>query len=219
MIIMRNPWIMSHCQLKKVILNLELLRSAGVPQANTSKLLTPQPITFTGDADRFKEIVEKVKEMGFDPWKITFLIAIHGFASMSEANWIKKLDVYKRWGWSEDQIQSAFRKSPRCMMTYEKKIMAVMNFLVNDMGCDSSSIADSPKVLDCSLKERSLPRCSVIRILLFRGLIKDILSLRSLSVMANKSFLDKFVHDYELEVPELMKVFLGQLSYQDLVRN
>lgn len=35
-------------------------------------------------AERFIKIVEKAKEMGFDPSKITFLNAIHGLASMAE---------------------------------------------------------------------------------------------------------------------------------------
>ncbi|RZC76793.1 hypothetical protein C5167_000918 [Papaver somniferum] len=102
-----------------------------------------------------------------------------------------------------------FRKNPQFMMVSEKKIMAIMNFLVNEMGYDSSIVAEYPKVFNHRLKERIIPRCSVIRILVFRGLIKENISIGTFSTMVDKSFLEKFVIKYEQEVPELMKIFQG----------
>ncbi|RZC76219.1 hypothetical protein C5167_000315 [Papaver somniferum] len=189
------------------MVNLEVLRSEGVPEANISKYLVRQPRVFIGDADKFRKIVEKTKDLGFDPLNTTFLVAIHGLASMTESNWRRKMDVYKRWGWSEDQILSAFRKNPRCMTVSEEKIMAVMSILVNEMGYDSSSAAECPLIFDCSLKERIIPRCSVIKILVSKGLIKEMISLSSLSTMVDKAFLERFVKMYGKEVPELMNVF------------
>ncbi|XP_026424007.1 uncharacterized protein LOC113320297 [Papaver somniferum] len=215
----RNSWILSRKQVKRLMVNLELLRTEGVPVTNISKWLIQQPVAFTGDVDSFKKIVQKVKEMGFDPSRTTFLKAIHGLASMTEANWIKKMDVYKRWGWSEDQIQLAFRKDPGCMMASEKKIMAVMDFVVNEMGHDSSSVAETPLLISCSLKGRIIPRCSVIKILVSKGLIKEIISLSSILTMVDMIFLEKFVKKNAQEVPELMEVFQGQLDYQNLIQN
>ncbi|XP_026418664.1 uncharacterized protein LOC113314112 isoform X2 [Papaver somniferum] len=144
---------------------------------------------------------------------------IIGLASMNEANWKNKMDVYKRWGWSENHIQTAFRKYPGCMSASEKKIMAIMNFLVNEMGYESLSIAEYPTVINCSLKTRIIPRCYVMRILVSRGLIKEKIPISTMSTMLDESFLKKFVIKYEQEVPELMKVYRGQLNYQELLQN
>ncbi|RZC76228.1 hypothetical protein C5167_000539 [Papaver somniferum] len=95
-------------------------------------------------------------------------------------------------------------------MASEKKIMAVMSFLVNEMGYDSSSAAECPLVIDCSLKWRIIPRCSVIKILVSKGLIKELIPLRALSTMVDEAFLEKFVFKYEQQVPGLMKIFKGQ---------
>ncbi|XP_026416103.1 uncharacterized protein LOC113311485 [Papaver somniferum] len=138
--IKRNHWILSANRVKRVMVNLELLRNQGVPETKISDYLIRHPRVFTADADKFRKIVEKTKEMGFNPFNTIFLVAIHGLTSMTEANWREKKDVYKRWGWSEDQLQLAFRKNPRCMTASEKKIMEVMNFLVNEMGYDSSRV-------------------------------------------------------------------------------
>ncbi|RZC82156.1 hypothetical protein C5167_044939 [Papaver somniferum] len=129
------------------------------------------------------------------------------------------MDVYKRWGWSGDQIQSAFRKNPRCMTVSEEKIMAVMSFLVNEIGYDSSSPAECPLIFYCSLKDRIIPRCSVIKILVSKGLIKEMIPLCSISTIVDKAFLERFVQMYGQEVPELMKVFQGHRNYQDLLQN
>ncbi|XP_026421429.1 uncharacterized protein LOC113317520 [Papaver somniferum] len=212
-----TSWILGIYQLKKLMVNIELLRCEGVPPSNICKSLIRKPSGFIGDADKFKEIVEKVKRMGFNPLRTTFTIAIEGLVSMSEATWKMKLDAYKSWGWSEDQIQTAFRKGPHCMMASENKITAIMDFLVNEMGYDSSSIAETPVIFNNSLKERIIPRCSVIRILVSKGLIEGTIPLNVLSVMTDKSFSEKFVKPYEQEAPALMKVFQGQLSYQELL--
>ncbi|RZC82204.1 hypothetical protein C5167_044992 [Papaver somniferum] len=210
-IINRCPWILTACQLKRVMVNVERLRNEGVPQANISTYLIHQPRAYMENVNRFKEIVEKVKEMGFNHLQTSFLKAIDGLISISEANWRKKMDVYKRWGWSEDHFHSAFRRCPYCMKSSEKKITAVMNFLVNEMGYDSASIAQYPVVINCSLTERIIPRCSVSRILVSKGLIKKMISINVLSKMVDECFLEKFVMTYEQEVPELMKVDLVKL--------
>ncbi|XP_026416101.1 uncharacterized protein LOC113311483 [Papaver somniferum] len=132
--IKRNYWILGTNLVKRLMVNLELLRKEGVPATNVSKYLIQNPRTFAADADIFKEIVEKVKDMGFNHLQTRFLKAIVVFTKISEVNWSNKMDVYKRWGWSENQIQAAFRRPPGCMTASEKKIMAVMNFPVNEMG-------------------------------------------------------------------------------------
>ncbi|RZC82160.1 hypothetical protein C5167_044959 [Papaver somniferum] len=192
------------------MVNVELFRNEGVPEANISEYLILHPKSFT--ANRFVEILRKVKGMGFDHLESTFLKAVHMLTIMSEASWRNKMDVYKTCGgWTEDQIQSALRKDPGCMKASEKKIMAVMDFLVNEMSYDSSIVAENPIVFCCSLEDKIIPRCSVIRVLVSRGLIKENISLGTLATLVDESFLEKFVTKYEQEVPGLMKrIGLGQ---------
>ncbi|OVA02265.1 Mitochodrial transcription termination factor-related [Macleaya cordata] len=52
---------------KVLIPNISILQVHGVPDSNISKLLTTQPRTLTKNSDRFKEIVEMVKKIGFNP--------------------------------------------------------------------------------------------------------------------------------------------------------
>ncbi|RZC93896.1 hypothetical protein C5167_016590 [Papaver somniferum] len=79
------------------------------------------------------------------------------------------------------KIRTAFRKARHCMMASEKKITTIMDFLVNEMDYNSSTIAETPVIFNNSLKERII-------------------------LMTDKSFWNKLVKPYEQEAPALMKV-------------
>ena len=77
---------------------------------------------------------------------------------MSKSTWERKVDVYKRWGWSENEIFGAFGQIPWCMTVSEDKIKAIMDFVVNILGCESSVIAKSPILISMGLEKRIIPR-------------------------------------------------------------
>lgn len=60
------------------------------------------------------------------------------------------------------------------MLTSEAKIMAVMDFLVHEMGFEPSLIVKRPVVLGLSLKKRIVPRGTFVLDLLSRGLVKKL---------------------------------------------
>ncbi|XP_026416129.1 uncharacterized protein LOC113311511 [Papaver somniferum] len=59
-VISRNSWLVETNQVKRVMVNLELLRKEGVPETNFLKFLIHHPRTYAENANRFKEIVQKV---------------------------------------------------------------------------------------------------------------------------------------------------------------
>ncbi|OVA10038.1 Mitochodrial transcription termination factor-related [Macleaya cordata] len=199
---------------KYLVPNIEYLRDQGLPDSNITTLLITQPRSFLMNASRFKVIIEEIKGMGLDPSKTAFVQAIQALTSMSKSTWEAKLNVYRRWGWSEDEIRTAFRKQPICMIISEKNIMAGMDFFVNQMGYNPSLMAKHPIVLMYSLEKRIIPRFSVIRILVSKGLVKKDFYITSVLVKAEKFFLEKYVIKYEEEVPELLKWREGSLHIE-----
>ncbi|CAL5395651.1 unnamed protein product [Camellia sinensis] len=191
------------------------MRQHGVPESKVVFLLTTQPRSFIMKPDEFKKIIYEVKEMGFDPSRKHFVLAVHALTSMSKSTWQRKVEVYGKWGWSEEQTILAFGKNPWCMMASEEKIMAVMNFYVNTMGWESSRIARRPKWISLSLEKRIIPRCSVVQVLLSKGLIdKKRLSLATLLESTESLFLEKFVIQYNEQAPQLLKLYQEKFSLQ-----
>ncbi|KAK4586955.1 hypothetical protein RGQ29_023907 [Quercus rubra] len=116
-----------------VVPNINTLRESGMPESIIISILQKQPRAFRVNPVQFRETVEKVKEMGFNPSTMKFAKAVYAVRSMSKSTWERKLNVYKKWGWTEDEVSMAFRNQPWCMTVSEEKLTRVMDFLVNKM--------------------------------------------------------------------------------------
>ena len=192
--------------------NINALQESGVPKSNIAALLSLQPRAFMVRPNHFREILEEVKKMGFDPSKTRFPTAVQAMTGMSKSTWERKIDAYKRWGWSEEDIWLAFTKSPWCMIYSEDKIMATMDFFVNKMGRESSLIANRPFLIGLSLEKRIIPRYSVVQVLLSKGLIDKDISLVVLFESTEKMFLEKFVNGYKEEAPQLLNLYQEKVN-------
>ncbi|RXI05202.1 hypothetical protein DVH24_006459 [Malus domestica] len=212
-----GSWIFTEGHSKKVAPNIEVLRDSGIPQSCISVLLAYHPKVFMRKPKELGELVDEVKQMGFNMQKSNSVIAIYALCGNNRSVWNRSRQLYKRWGWSEDDALSAFRRNPRCMTMSENKLMLAMDFLVNEMGWSSKMIAKRPLVLSYSLEKRLVPRCSVAKVLLLKGLIKGIenVSLSSLLEPVEKCFLERFVARYINEVPQLLSVYQGKVGIQD----
>ncbi|XP_059654580.1 uncharacterized protein LOC132301334 [Cornus florida] len=200
------------CSLLDAAPNIEVLRESGVPESNVVALFMSQPRAFVCSTDRSKEIVEEAKKMGFNPENVTFALAVNALRAMSKSTWEKKVEVYKKWGLSEEEILVAFKKTPWCMVVSEEKIMAIMDFFVNKMGLESSIVVRYPGLITQSLKRKIIPRCLVYEILLSKGLIKKDFGLNLMFVSTESYFLQKYVKKYEEEAPELLKLYQEKLN-------
>ncbi|KAM1248704.1 hypothetical protein ACFX2G_032142 [Malus domestica] len=217
-VLKRQSWIFLENHSKKVVPNIGLLRELGMPQSCITLLLAHNTHVLMCKHEQFGALVGEVKEMGFDPKKSTFVTAMRALCGKSSRSiWNRNREIYRRsWGWSEDDVASAFRKNPQCMILSEKKIMQVMDFLVNKMGWSSRLIATCPVVLCFSLEKRIIPRCLVVKVLLMKGLVDEDLSLAYVLLPAEIKFLERFVTRYTDQVPQLSSVYDGKLDIKDV---
>jgi mTERF domain-containing protein len=209
-------WGLSQDVQKNLAPNLTLLREIGVPQSSISLFLSYYPSTAFIKHTKFDELVEEVKNLGFDPIKSVFVHAIHVLASHRKVNWEHKIEVYQRWGWSKDETLFAFKKHPGCMTIAEENITKTMDFLVNRMGWPSEYVSRNPIVLLFSLEKRIIPRCSVFQILLSKALIKKDLALCTILQPKDKYFLENYVTKFQQNIPQLLEVYQGKSDLSDL---
>ncbi|XP_024171981.1 uncharacterized protein LOC112177985 [Rosa chinensis] len=211
----RNSWIFGANLSKNVIPNIGLLKELGMPDSCIASLVTYHAEIVMRKPEAFSELVSEVKEIGFDLEKMFFVQALH--AMYWKQTWKRSESAYRSWGWSHEDILCAFRVCPLCMTKSEKKIMGTMDFLVNKMGWQSQTIAKIPYVFMYSLEKRIIPRCSVVRALLLKGLIEEKkLSLTAVFMKPENYFLNKFVTCYLDQVPQLLDVYHGKVDAQDV---
>ncbi|XP_071900896.1 uncharacterized protein [Coffea arabica] len=203
--------------IKNLTSNIAMLRELGVPEKHIRMSLAHFSLAMMQDNDQFAEALSQVEEMGFDPSKSMFMIALLARSGKgNRSRWARNYEIYSSWGWSEDEIRSAYRGQPFCMLVSEKKLTKLMDFMVNKMGWNSQVVARYPHLVTLSVEKRIIPRGSVIHLLHSKGLIKKNLSLYSIFSVREKNFLRNFVTLYEEQVPELRGVYQGKIGILDV---
>ncbi|XXG44385.1 hypothetical protein AAC387_Pa01g4206 [Persea americana] len=194
----------------KLVPNLSILRNHGIPESRILWLITTHPRTLARMPDQFSEVVKTVEGFGFDRLSSAFVIAVRVMSVLSRSTWERKLEVYRRVGWSEDEILTAFKKQPWCMILSEKKIKRTVEFLVKELGIKASDICQCPNILLLSFEMRIVPRCAVMQVLVSRNLIRKDFCLSSVMSCNELDFLRKFVTKYQEEAPEALMAYQGR---------
>ncbi|KAL3644803.1 hypothetical protein CASFOL_009983 [Castilleja foliolosa] len=208
---MRSPRFFGRCCSERISSNIAILRERGVPQSTIVSFAVQHPCLLVDVKERLASYVDRAVEMGFDVSKCAFILAVRLFFELTESTLKHKMEVYRRCGWTESDINSAFLKHPLCMSLSEKKITANMDFLVNTLGYKPAAIAQHPVLLSLSLEKRIKSRCLVARALNDKGL-KKMASMTTMLKMPEEKFLNQYIVKYENDMPELLDIYLGKLK-------
>jgi mTERF domain-containing protein len=184
--------------------NVQFLLQNGVPQSKVAILFKDWYYILTQDPPIFQKVVMELKGWGFDP-KTTFFITALCAKSLT-SDWQRKVGMYKKWGWSKEDIVSAFLKYPWCMLASLEKIEAVMGFFVKEIGWESTLLAKDPILITLSLERRIVPRAFVLKFLESKGLIEDAKLAEPFEV-TEKEFLKNFVDCFKEEASQLLKLY------------
>ncbi|KAK1277827.1 hypothetical protein QJS04_geneDACA003678 [Acorus gramineus] len=205
----RSAYTVRPSRLKRLVPNISSLRDHGVPNSYVSKFIIKQPDMFTMvDPDRFRTSVVAVHGMGFNPLSTRFVEAVRAML-MSKSGWDEKYELYRSLGWSDGDFMSAFRMFPQWMFSSEKKVNRVFEFFVGELGWEPPSLSRCPVLITLSLEKRVIPRCSVLEVLLSKGLIEKDMKWSTALKLTEKQFLERFVTKYEEEAAELMRAYHG----------
>ncbi|CAN6971321.1 unnamed protein product [Brassica rapa subsp. trilocularis] len=107
--------------LENKIRNVTALRELGVPQRSLFHLLVSRYQPVCGK-ERFQESLKKVVEKGFDPTTSKFVQALHVVYQLSDRTVEEKVDVYKRLGFSVEDVWDMFKKWPNSLKFSGKKV-------------------------------------------------------------------------------------------------
>ncbi|KAL4197619.1 hypothetical protein AMTRI_Chr04g189230 [Amborella trichopoda] len=80
-----------------------------------------RPHIFNWKLSRLKEITEKVKELGIESLFKMYSHAVGFMSAMSKETWQRKFVFLKNFGWSEEDICTAFQKMPVISFLYQKR--------------------------------------------------------------------------------------------------
>ncbi|WVZ20350.1 hypothetical protein V8G54_007672 [Vigna mungo] len=192
----------------KIILLLE----NEVSESNIARLLGKHTKALFASNDIVKSVKE-VKDLGFDPSETTFFKALMAIKKISPSLWKAKVDTLKKWGWSDEAVSEAFRRHPHFRLQSIKKINAVMNLWVNELGRDPLELVHCPKIFCLSIEKTIIPRARVLQHLPAKGLRKSASFVYPISV-SEKLFLARYVTCFKEESCQLLKLYQEKVSVQ-----
>ncbi|CAA0828169.1 Mitochondrial transcription termination factor family protein [Striga hermonthica] len=187
--------------------NLSFLLDRGVPRPSLVPLVTRQPTILMAPQEKLSSCVGQAIEMGFDVSNSAFLKAIQVLMGLNESTLKRKMEVYRKCGWSESDIRTAFLSQPLCMALSEKKILKSMAFLVDKFRFAPGDVARHSLLLGYSVEKRMKPRWAVATVLSEKGLKNA--AVTSLLIVSEKTFLKTYIEKYVKEVPELLDIYRG----------
>ncbi|KAK7329419.1 hypothetical protein VNO77_23586 [Canavalia gladiata] len=194
----------------RVAQNVKLLLDVGVTDSNISYLLRRRLLIILSSGMR--GAIDEVMEMGFDPSKVNFTVALLAKVTIPKSRWDAKVRALRSWGWSEELILHMFRRAPLFMLSSEDKINKVMRFWVNQLGWNSSALVKRPVIFGLSLEKRITPRAIVVQYLLAKGLRKTSASLITPFCISEKEFLKRYVQCFKEDSCQLLKLYQENMS-------
>ena len=214
-VVKAGNWIFRYNLEKILEPNILILKSHGVPEPIILRMLMMHPRSLLLGPQQITEIFAEVVKLGFNPNTLLFAVAFRSM-SVSKTRRERKLEAYKSFGLSEDEIYSAFKTQPMCMLISEKKIKKMMNFFVYKLNVEASVICRYPNLLILSLEKRIIPRCTVLQLLIPTGFMKEGVKFASLFyylLMTEKIF-EKLVNKYKQVLPDIVKAHEGKIEFQ-----
>ncbi|KAK7363615.1 hypothetical protein VNO77_05764 [Canavalia gladiata] len=209
--IRRNPHLLSKNHLEG---DITFLLDTGVRKPSIRMLLRQWPRLINCDIDTFRNKIDEIRELGIDPRRATFVPALYA-KELPKSMWESKVELYKKWGWTDEAIHQAFMKHSFCMLISKQKIEEGLDFFVNHLGWDPLVLARYPIFLSFSLKKRIIPRASVLQLLLSKDLIKST-GKPSAYCITEKNFLHKYVTRFKDEAPQLLKLYEEKMNLSEI---
>ncbi|XP_020227813.1 uncharacterized protein LOC109809007 [Cajanus cajan] len=189
----------------RVPLNTKMLLDNGATRSTIAKLLRMWPSILC--SCNLSDTILELKQMGFDSSTTTFSVALLAKRTVNKAKWGEKVEAFRKWGWSEEDVVSAFKRQPYCMLNSPEKIHAVFSFWVDTFGGDSKDLVRYPIIFQLSLQKRLLPRAAVLHFLASQGLRKKGASLVTPFLVTEKLFLERFVTRFQGHSLRLLEIY------------
>ncbi|RWR93056.1 Mitochodrial transcription termination factor-related [Cinnamomum micranthum f. kanehirae] len=201
------------CDYVKVIVpSVEAFRRCGFRDHHISYVVLQRPTLLFHGPNWIEELAARAEATGFRRGSPMLVYAILAMGNLSRTSFKKKLKLFKSFGWTEEEILSAFRRAPNFLLASERKIRAVMGFLMDEIGCKPSEIASRPMLFMFSFEKRLVPRYEVLKILKSRDLLRFEVQLWSAVTITERLFLKTYVMKYLDKAPDLREAYIGRVG-------
>ncbi|KAL9236131.1 hypothetical protein vseg_010835 [Gypsophila vaccaria] len=189
--------------------NVDLLRSYGIPIEVIRKRVVQFPACYVRKPEVFKDVMVKVEnKLGISRYSPGFLYGIQLLTRLSEETLESKCRLFKRFGWTQSELETFIVKNSCCFSLSEALITKKLDFLMKELQYKPHQLTSNVNLITCSLEKRVVPRHKVLLILKEKSLLKKNPSFESAVGLSEPRFLVKFVIPFK-EVHRIYAKHMG----------
>ncbi|OVA01322.1 RNA recognition motif domain [Macleaya cordata] len=203
-VLQKCKWLITKAPESRLLPNISLFQSCGIIGSQLSILLKRQPKLFVVCEPKLRELISKTEDMGFSSDSRMFVHGMYTLSCISSETLGMKLDLFRSFGFSEEECLVMFRSAPGLMRTSVEKLRLGIEFFMNTIGIERAWLFRHPTCLMHSIENRVIPRFRVIGILKSKQLLKKDPSVLSVVQLPEKDFLEKFISKFRDNEEELL---------------
>lgn len=132
-----NLYILRYDPFKTLLLNTQFLLKLDLPHSQIMKLLTSFGPALSTPHDKFRNIVLKLEDMGFDLNSSYFCNALSTLCSVTDLTLECKCVLFRSFGFSDHEILSMFKKLPKVMCFNETTLTEKLEFFSEKIAVDT----------------------------------------------------------------------------------
>ncbi|KAJ4736374.1 Mitochondrial transcription termination factor family protein [Rhynchospora pubera] len=193
-----------------VVPRINLLKEYGLSNQDIARVLANgYSCCMSRRLETYKHILDFIEGAGIPRDSGMFLVCFKAIGAFSKDTIEQKMEFFKMtYGWSQDDVYSAFKKFPYILSMSMDKVKSNMNFLTREAKLEPRSIVSWPHLLGYSLQKRLVPRHHVLNILCSNGFKKNV-NLWSACILTEKRFIEKYIEPYKEDVPGLAEAYFA----------
>jgi mTERF domain-containing protein, mitochondrial len=215
-IIQKNSLLFTLNVDKNIIPKINLLKDFGLSNPDIVLLVQCGNRCFNQNLEFLRQTLDLIEELGILRGSRVFLSALKLLGGISKKTIKRKVKFFKNtYGWSQEDMCSAFRKFPSMLAYSEDKVKSKMDFLIRKAGFEPRSVASCPVLIGLSLERVLIPRYTVLRALQANG--HKLCSLSTAFKMTEISFSERYVVPFEKHVPGLGQAYVSAFGLKELV--
>ncbi|XP_071711883.1 transcription termination factor MTERF8, chloroplastic-like [Rutidosis leptorrhynchoides] len=207
----RSRWLFStSIALRMFTANIVMLRSYGFSDEQIGKFVNRNAMHFTQPPSWLTSKLNWIEsKLGVTRDSTVFFRCFHAMCSNSIVLMEKKMEVYKSYGFSDQELTFLFKNQPYCFALSEDTIRDKLSFFMNELGYTPAYLASCPNLFSLSLEKRVKPRYEVVKILKAKMLLGRH-SLITLVTYPELRFQD-YLRRFEKEIPDLYETYVSSV--------
>ncbi|KAK6118401.1 hypothetical protein DH2020_047818 [Rehmannia glutinosa] len=208
-ILSRYAWVIGNDS--RLQSNIIYLRRCGVIGSQLIMLLKTEPRLFSIREEELKNLVSRAIGMGFEMGSRMLVYGILALYCNSAETINRKFELLRKFGFSRDDCNLIFVKSPALFKVSEAKLRRGIEFFTHTLMLDKSVLVGSPFLLMFSVEKRMIPRFKFLETIKSRGLLGKQPSFITVLIMPDKEFVEKFISRFEDDAKELKVAYENHL--------